>query len=380
MRAAAPPGAARRLRGLVAKEFRQVRRDPSSIAIAFVLPVVLLFLFGYGVSLDARNVPVAVVVEKPSPEANDFLASLINSRYFEPRIVPSRPRAERALLSGAADAIVVLRENFASELRGTGARPAPIQVIIDGTNSNRGRVLEGYLQGAWANWLTQRAAEDPTLGGGGINLAQRVWYNPGVNSRHFIVPGLVAIIMTLIGALLTALVVAREWEHGTMEALFATPVRTVEILLGKLIPYFLLGMGGMALSVVVAVYLFEVPLRGSLGLLVLASAVFMVTALGMGLVISSVTRSQFVAAQMAILLTMLPAIMLSGFIFDIEAMPHWVQVVTYIVPARYFVTILQTLFLAGNVWALIWPNLLALALFGAALVTISGLRTAKSLE
>ncbi|RDD61490.1 ABC transporter permease [Ferruginivarius sediminum] len=373
-------GAGSRIRGLVRKEFLQVRRDASSFAIAFVLPAVLLFLFGFGVSLDAREVPVAVVVEDPTPEASDFVASLINSKYFVPRIMHARPPAERAMLAGEIDAIVVLRETFAGELNASDIRPAPIQAIVDGTNANRGRVLLGYLRGAWANWLAQRGLEDPALARATIDVEQRVWYNPAVDSRNFIVPGLVAIIMTLIGALLTALVVAREWERGTMEALFATPVRTSEILLGKLIPYFTLGMGGMALSVAMAVFVFEVPLRGSLLVLTAASAVFMVTALGMGLVISSVTRNQFVAAQTAILLTMLPAIMLSGFIFDIEAMPAWVQAVTYIVPARYFVAILQTLFLAGNIWPLIWPNLLALALFGTGLLLIAGRRTRKSLE
>lgn len=368
----------RRVNGLIRKEGLQVLRDPSSVAIAFVLPVVLLFLFGYGVSLDAREVPLAVVLEDPAPDANDFLATLVNSKYFRPEVVHARPVAERAMLAGRVDGIVVLREDFASRLNGHG--PAPIQVIVDGTNANRGRILQGYLRGAWQTWLAQREAEDPSGPDSAIGLEQRVWYNPSVDSRNFIVPGLVAIVMTLIGALLTALVVAREWERGTMEALFATPARTRDILAGKLVPYFALGMGGMALSVLMAVFLFEVPLRGSLWLLTLSAAVFMVTSLGMGLIISSLLRNQFVAAQAAIMVTMLPAIMLSGFIFDIAAMPHWVQAVTYVVPARYFVAILQTLFLSGDVWPVIGPNLLALALFAAALLGGSALRTRKSLE
>lgn len=371
-------GAGRRLRGLVRKEAVQVLRDPSSIAIAFVLPVVLLFLFGYGVSLDAEEVPIAVVLEDASPPANDFLGALESSPYFVPRVMHARQPAERALLAGEVDGIVVLRGDFARRLNG--ASPAPIQVIVDGTNANRGRTLQGYLEGAWAAWLTHRQAENPARATAPIGMEQRVWYNPSVDTGNFIVPGLVAIIMTTIGALLTALVVAREWERGTMEALFATPVRPVEILLGKLIPYFLLGMGGMGLSVLMAVTLFDVPLRGSLFLLTLAAAVFMVTALGMGLLISTLARNQFIAAQAAIMATMLPAIMLSGFIFDIAAMPHWVQAVTYIVPARYFVSILQTMFLAGDVWPVIWPNLLALTAFAAGLLAIAGARTRKSLE
>jgi len=368
---------ARRLRGLMRKEWLQVLRDPSSVAIAFVVPVVLLFLFGYGVSLDAEDVPVAVVLEESSPEATDFLTALDASAYFVPAVYRARPAAERALMAGRVDAIVVLRAEFAARLLGDG--PAPIQAIVDGTNANRGRTIQGYLQGAWESWLAHREAAGETAAPGLIAVERRVWYNPGVDSSNFIVPGLVAIIMTLIGALLTALVVAREWERGTMEALFATPVRPAEILLGKLVPYFILGMGGMALSVVMAVTLFEVPLRGSLAMLTLASAVFMVTALGMGIFISSLTRNQFVAAQAAIMATMLPAIMLSGFIFDIEAMPVWVQAVTYIVPARYFVSILQTVFLVGDVWPVIWPNLLALTAFAAVLLAVAARHTRKRL-
>jgi ABC-2 type transport system permease protein len=371
-------GAPGRIRGLIRKESWQILRDPSSVAIAFVLPVVLLVLFGYGVSLDAREVPLAVVVEEPTPEANDFLAALTNSPYFAPSVVHQRPRAERALLAGTVDGIVVLREDFAARLQGHGA--APIQVIVDGVNPNRGRILQGYVEGAWESWLRQRRLEDPARADSLLRLQPRVWYNAAVDSRNFIVPGLVAIIMTLIGALLTALVVAREWERGTMEALFATPVRPGEILVGKLLPYFALGMGGMAVSVAMAVWLFGVPLRGSLALLTLSAAVFMVSALGMGLFISTLTRSQFVAAQAAIMATMLPAIMLSGFIFDIAAMPDWVQAITYLVSARYFVSILQTLFLVGNVWSVIWPNLAALAGFAAVLIGLAVLRTRKSLD
>lgn len=367
----------RRLCGLVRKEWLEVRRDPSAIAIAFVLPVVLLFLFGYGVSLDAEDVPVAVVLEDSNPAANDFITALQASPYVAPSVVRNRPAAARALLAGDVDAIVVLRADLAERLYGPG--PAPVQAIVDGTNANRGRTVQGYLHGAWQRWLAHRRAAEGHGQAPAVRLAPRVWYNPAVDSGHFIVPGLVAIIMTLIGALLTALVVAREWERGTMEALFATPVRPREILLGKLIPYFLLGMGGMALSVIMAVTLFQVPLRGSLLVLTSAAAVFMVTALGLGMVISTLARNQFVAAQAAIMVTMLPAIILSGFVFDIAAMPHWVQAVTYLVPARYFVSILQTLFLAGDVWPVIWPNLAALTAFAAVLLAVSARHTRKRL-
>jgi ABC-2 type transport system permease protein len=208
----------------------------------------------------------------------------------------------------------------------------------------------------------------------------RVWFNPQLRSRNFLVPGLIAIIMTLTGTLLTALVVAREWERGTMEALLATQTGLLELLAGKLVPYFVLGMSGMALSVAMAVFLFGVPIRGSLLLLFGIAAVFLTGALGMGLLISTVTRNQFVAGQVAIVSAFLPAFMLSGFVFEISSMPMWIQWLTHIVAARYFVTILQTLFLAGNVWSVILPNLLALLLIAAVFLGLTAARTRKRLD
>jgi ABC-2 type transport system permease protein len=213
-----------------------------------------------------------------------------------------------------------------------------------------------------------------------LQVESRVWFNSELRSRDFLVPGLIAIIMTLIGALLTALVMAREWERGTMEALMVTPVTMGEVLLGKLLPYYLMGMGGMALSVAMAVWLFGVPLRGSLWLLFATSSLFLLAALGMGLLISTVTKNQFVAGQVAIITTYLPAFILSGFIFDIGSMPGVVQAITHIVAARYFVAILQTLFLAGNVWPVILPNALALALMAVFFLGLSRRKMRKRLE
>jgi ABC-2 type transport system permease protein len=213
-----------------------------------------------------------------------------------------------------------------------------------------------------------------------VQIEQRIWFNSELRSRNFLVPGLVAIIMTLIGALLTAMVMAREWERGTMEALMVTPVTMREVILGKLIPYFILGMGGLALSVAMALWLFEVPLRGSPWLLFGASALFLLTALGMGLFISTVAKSQFVAGQIAIITTFLPAFLLSGFIFDIGSMPHVVQVITHVIAARYYVAILQTVFLAGNVWSVIVPNLLGLVVLTAIFLGLTYRKSRKRLE
>jgi drug efflux transport system permease protein len=371
-------GSTMRLRGLVRKEFLQIVRDPSSIAIAFIMPIALLLLFGYGLSLDVEHVPVAVVVERPSADTADFVASLRGSRYFAPVEVPGMQAAEQALLAGRVDAIVRLRADFAARER----RPqgAAVQLIVNGIDANTARLVEGYMDGATTAWLARRAAESGRRFETPVAVEHRVWFNSDVRSRNFLVPGLVVVIMTLIGALLTAMVMAREWERGTMEALIVTPVAVGEILLGKLIPYFVLGIGGMLLSVAMATWLFDVPLNGSFWLLLLTSAVFLLVALGMGLLISSVARVQFVAGQVAIITTFLPAFLLSGFIFEIRNMPGVVQVITHLFAARYFVAIVTTLFLAGDVWSVIVPNTLALALMAVIFLGLTRLKTRKRLE
>lgn len=371
-------GPAMRLGGLVRKEFLQIVRDPSSIAIAFVMPLFLLILFGYGVSLDADHVPVALVDEAPSADSTDFLASLAASHYFAPVHAHTVTEAEAALRDGRVNAIVHVRANFAERLR----RPdgAPVQVIVNGVDANTARLAQGYVEGTWGSWLARRATERGQALTTPARLEQRIWYNPEVKSRHYLVPGLVAIIMTLIGALLTALVMAREWERGTMEALLVTPASMSEILLGKLIAYFVLGTGGMLLTVGLAVFLFHVPLRGSFWVLWACASLFLLAALGMGLTISTLARSQFVAGQIAIIATFLPAFLLSGFIFDIDSMPAPVRGVTHVILARYFVSIVQTLFLAGDVWSVVLPNALALALMAAVFLGITWRKSRKRLE
>lgn len=367
-----------RLWALIRKETIQIGRDPSSILIAFVAPIVLLFLFGYGVSLDATHVPIGVVIETPSPAANSFRQSLAASPYFKPRVFADRASAVAALDRGAIGGFVLMREDFGRRLDAEDG--SSIQVVLNGTDANSAQLLSGYLQGAWQVWTQQMGYAEGKSRAPVVHIESRVWYNPEVHSQFFLVPGLIAIIMTLIGALLTALVVAREWERGTMEALLVTPVTVAELLLGKLIPYFVLGMSGMAVSVAMAVGIFGVPFRGSFWLLTLVSAAFLMTALGLGLLISVTIRNQFVAAQTAITASYLPAFMLSGFLFDIASMPKAIQYVTYLVPARYFVSILQTIFMVGDVWRVILPNLLALIGAASLFLALSVRRTRKRLD
>ena len=350
---------------MVRKESLQILRDPSSLLIALALPILLLLIFGYGVSLDARHVPVAVVTESRSPAAEGFVAGLRHSPWFTPVPYPNMHEAVAALKRQNVEGILWLRENFGRSLESF--RNHGVHVVVNGVDDNTARLVEGYLQNTWATWLAQSNLRGRTLTFLPVALDVRIWYNPNVRSRDFLIPGLIAVIMTLIGALLTSMVVAREWERGTLESLFSTPVTIAEILLGKFLPYFVLGMTGMGISVLMGHFLFEVPLRGSLLTLVSTSALFLTTALGMGLVISSVSKNQFVAGQIAIVFTFLPAFILSGFIFDIHSMPLFIRVITHIIPASYYVTILQSIFLAGDIPGVIWPNSAALLLFSVLL-------------
>jgi ABC-2 type transport system permease protein len=369
----------RRLKALFGKEFRQVVRDPSSILIAFVLPAILLFLFGYAVSLDVTHIKVGLVVEDSSPEIHSFIVSFTNSRYFDARIAGDRRIFEPDLALGRIRAIIVVPSDFARKTTREGTS-APIQIITDGSEPNTANLVGGYVQGVLMGWLNEQALDKGVIFRPPIEIQPRLWFNPELESRNFLVPGSMATIMSIIGTLLTALVIAREWERGTMEALMATPVGITELLIGKFVPYFLLGMGSMAVCVFMAVFVFGVPFRGSLLLLGLVTAVFLFDALGLGLLISTVARTQFVASQAALIVSFLPAFILSGFIFDITSMPLPIRMLTHALPPRYFVSCLQTLFLAGNIWAVIWPNVLAMVGFGLLCFVLISRKSVKRLD
>jgi ABC-2 type transport system permease protein len=366
----------RRLRALIGKEARQIVRDPSSILIAFVLPLILLFLFGYGVSLDATRTRIGLVVEAGGPRANELAASFEASRYFEARRGRDRRPFEEELILGRIRGIVVIPASFDADLRRAGSRPR-VQVIVDGSEPNTASLVMGYAQGVVASWAGLREAErgppPPTV------VQQRFWFNPELTSRYFLVPGSIAIVMALIGTLLTALVVAREWERGTMEALMATPVTSAELLLGKLVPYFLLGLVSMTLCVATAVLLFGVPFRGSVLALYAISSAFLLPALGQGLLISAGTKNQFLASQLALLSAFLPTFLLSGFLFEIGSMPRPIQWLTVIVPARYLIPSLQTVFLAGDLWPMFLRNIAVLLVYGAIFLALAARTTRKRL-
>jgi ABC-2 type transport system permease protein len=366
----------RRVWSLVKKEARQMARDPSSIAIGIVLPVVLILLFGYGLSLDVTHAPVAVVLEDPSPAAAELAASFRLSPYFDARLMTSMREARELMLERKVDGIVRLRPDFGRRLsRGD----AEVQVLVHGVDANYARIIQNYAQGAVGQWAARRSAEGKEILTGPVTVQSRMWFNEANESRYFLVPGLVVLIMTLIGALLTSLVMAREWERGTLEALFVSPVRPDEIILGKTIPYFALGMAGFVLCLLAAKFLFQVPFRGSLAVLTGGSMLYLLVALALGLLISSAVKNQFVASQITLLVTFLPAVMLSGFLFDLRSMPAAVRLMTYLLPARYYVALLQTIFLAGDVWAVILPNAAVLAAMVIVLMGLTRRVTRKQL-
>jgi len=353
----------RRIRALIRKESYQVLRDPSSIAIGVVLPLILILLFGYGLSLDVKHVPLALVIDDSSADASALAGAFELSPYFRPRRITSLPAAQQLLLEQKVDGIVRLQADFSRRLA---AGHADVQLLVHGGDANRARIIESYVQGAVGAWSAQRTAEGQEVPAAPVTLKSRVWFNEANDSSYFLVPGLIVLVMTLIGGLLTSMVMAREWERGTLEALLVTPVRSDEILLGKTLPYFVLGMLGLAVCVFAAEVLFKVPLRGSLWVLLSASMLYVLVALGIGLLISSWVKNQLVASQLTMLVTFMPAFMLSGFLFDLRSVPLAVQLITYLLPARYYVALLQSVFLAGNVWSVIVPNALALAGMAAA--------------
>ena len=366
--------ALRRLAALILKEGLQVIRDPAAILIAFVLPVVLMYLFAYAVSLDVRNVRIGVVVESDTTAARDLAAAFAATRYFE--VTPARDRRELApkVVAGELRGLVVIPEDFERRLL-TGADRPLVQLVTDGSQPNTAQFVSGYAKGVVDTWLRARRQAAQR-----IVLEPRYWFNPELESRWFLVPGAIAIVMTMIGTLLTALVVAREWERGTMEALMSTPARVPEILLAKLLPYFLLGLiATLGCALISGVFL-GVPLVGSwLALLTLSSA-FLLPALGQGLLISALTKNQFLAAQIAVLSGFLPALLLSGFLFEIDGMPVVIRALTHVIAARYFVASLQTVFLAGDVWTQLVPNLVAMLALGGVFFGVALAKTRKTLD
>lgn len=359
---------------LVHKETRQMLRDRSNLAVGLLLPAVLILLFGYGLSFDVTNAPVAVVMEDKSPGAHSVVAGFQGSEYIAPVWVDSMPEAERLIRAAEVIAIVRVPIDFSRRLA-TGN--AQIQLLVNGADSSTASVLESYVNGAIATWAQHQVDRSGVaVSSGSVEIVQRMWFNEASTSTWYLVPGLIALVMTLIGAFLTSLLIAREWERGTLESLFVTPVRPLEIVLAKLVPYLVIGAIDLILCLLAAKFLFQVPMRGSLWAILLASMLYLAVSLLLGLFISGKTRNQFQASQVALLVSFMPAMMLSGFVFDLRNVPTVVQVISHILPATHFMQLIKTLFLAGDNWSMLLRDCSILVLY-AVLLTFATHRTLR---
>lgn len=339
-----------RVVALMRKEARQLLRDRSNLAVGIILPVLLILLFGYGLSFDVTDAPVAVVLDDGSPQARAVVAGLDGSPFIVP-VWTTMPEAMARMRAGQVRGIVRVPVDFSRQL---GQGQARIQLVLNGVDTNTASTVETYVTGAVrirAERQADRGAATPSPSS--VVVVPRMWFNEAASSTWYLVPGLLALVLTLIGAFLTSLLIAREWERGTLEALFVTPVRPIELVLAKLGPYLVIGVIDLVLCLLAARFLFEVPIRGSLGAIVLVSLLYLVVSLALGLFISGATRNQFQASQVALLVSFMPALMLSGFIFDIRNMPAVVQGVSQLLPATHFMPVIKTLFLAGDNWAMV---------------------------
>lgn len=368
-----------RLISLIRKEIRQLSRDKSNLAVGIGLPMILILIFGYGLSLDVRNAHIAIVLEDASPTSVDVVSGLEFSPYISPVRVPSMQEAERLMRAREVEGIFRIPSDFSRRL---GEGKAQVQFLAYGTDSTRATIIRNYINSIVGQWTLRQAERKAALQAptGRITLVERLWFNSANSSTWYLVPGLIVLIMTLIGAFLTAMVMAREWERGTLEALFVSPVRPTEILLAKIIPYFLVGMAGLGVCLAAAHFLFEVPMRGSLLILLGGSMLYLLVALGFGLVISSITKNQFTASQIAIITSFMPALMLSGFLFDLRNVPVVIQLVGQILPATYFMELIRTLYLAGDVWPVIIRNYAILTGYAVLLLGLARFVTRKKLD
>ena len=367
----------RRLTAMVRKELAQIMRDPSTFLIALFMPLLLLFLFGYAVSLDTSGTKVALVVEDSSAPALQLAQSYYASTYFSPEMSRDRQSGRKLMVEGKVRGMIVIPQDFGKTVA-RGGMPR-IQVATDGSQPNTALFVASHAEGVFQSWMAGEGLL-PEGRAPQIDVSARFWFNPGLKSRYFLVPGAISIVMTMIGTLLTALVVAREWERGTMEAIMATPVSMAEFIASKILPYYLLALASMTICTVIAVTVFAVPFRGSIFALYVIASAFLLPALGLGLFISSATKNQFVASQMALLASFLPTFLLSGFIYEIASMPIWIQALTYAVPARYLIPSLQTVFLTGDIWAQFLPNIAVMLGFGLFFFFLSFRVTRRSLD
>lgn len=365
------------LLALIKKEIKQILRDPSSIIIAFVLPFISIMIYMYGINLDSVKVTMGIKNDDPTPEVATLVKSFGHSKYVNSIYFDNIKDIEAAITRSKIKGAVIIPNDFSTTLaRG---QNADLLVITDGSEVNTANYVQSYATAIANNWLISSKYAS-SVNQPAINAEIRTWYNPDLNSHYFIVPGSIAITMTLIGILLTSLVVAREWERGTMEAMLSTSVKTIHIVLGKYIPYFILGMLSLAFNIFLCVVIFQIPFRGNYLVLLLVSGLFLFTSLGIGLNVSSVLKNQFLASMVAMSVGFMPALMLSGLMFPINSMPVFFQHLTRILPPRYYVSFIESEFMAGTVPEIVIANAIYLTILGLILFAAVYKNTSTRLE
>ena len=375
----------RRIKAIAIKEALQVVRDPRSLMIALLIPLMQMFMFGYGVSLDVKHIPLCVLDYEASQQSRELIGHFAASQYFSvPRALGNQREIARHLDDGACRLVLVIPPDFSRRLNDTGT--GTLQALVDGTDSNTANIAAGYAKSVISSYSASLQLESVQRRGGTmqtatpVDIEARVWFNEELESRNFIVPGIVALVMAIVGAQLTSLTIAREWERGTMELLISTPVKPMELMLGKLLPYFFIGLMDAAICLALAVFWFDVPFRGTLFTLFFTTSLFLLVVLCIGYLVSVSIRSQVGASQIALLLTMMPTTLLSGFAFPIDQMPALVQGATFLVSARYYVLILKSVFLKGSGLADLAIPILCLALYAAVIVYFAARAFRKTLD
>jgi ABC-2 type transport system permease protein len=359
----------RRLRAIFVKELHHITRDARSLTLALATPVMMLLLFGVALSLDVDRIPTLIYDQDQTEASRELIRKFQGSRFFEIRgFVDNYAAVQSAIDRSRILMAVVIPRDYSQNVGAS--REAPVQLLLDGSDSNTASIALGYAETLVQNYSLELRTQLMNRRGGErtsppVDARLRVWYNSSLESKNYVVPGLIAVILMIIASLLTSLTIAREWEMGTMEQLLSTPLRPAEMVLGKMLAYFVVGLADSAIAVLVGVFVFRVPFRGSVPLLAVSTCVFLVGALFWGIFISAATRTQQKAYQISLLTSFLPAQLLSGFVWSIESMPKAIQVITRVVPARYFVTILKGVFLKGVGLNVLWGELGFLALYGA---------------
>lgn len=346
---------------MIIKESVQIVRDPSTLLIAFILPLLLIFMFGYCVNLDTPQSPIGIAQQDDSEAAKSLAAAFQASKWFDVRTSGTMNELSEKMVAGEIRGIIVIPDGFGRRTAGGGG---DVLILADGSMPNTASFISAYAEGVRATWEAARTGNRNKVGLAPISTTMRFWYNPELKSRNFLVPGAIAVVMTMVGTLLTSLVIAREWERGTLESIMATPLTMPEFIATKVIPYFLLAIISMTLCTAISSSIFGVPFRGSFIALILIASAFLLPALGQGILISAATKNQFVATQVALLTAFLPTVLLSGFLFEISSMPTAIQYITFLVPSRYLIPPLQTVFIVGDDWSVFLPNMLKLLGFG----------------